>query len=105
MVEPDIVGASAYRMASRPTGFRARIILEQGDGRPLPKFDRTAMFNESAGKSLDELLDAFAATRESNLATLRTLSITPEKPVLMGAHPSLGAVTFGNLLSTWPSTT
>ena len=93
--------ASAYCMASRPTGFRARIILKQGDGRPFRKFDRTAMFDESAGKSLDELLDAFAATREANLATLHTLDITPEKLVLKGTHPSLGAVTLSNLLSTW----
>ncbi len=80
---------------------RARIILEQGEGRPFPTFDRTAMFDESAGKSLGDLLDAFAAARAANLATLSKLDITPEKLALTGTHPSLGTVTLGNLLATW----
>lgn len=80
---------------------RARIILEQGEGHPFPKFDRTAMFEESHGKSLDDLLDAFAAARRRNLEALAGLDITPEKLALVGTHPALGTVTLGNLLSTW----
>jgi uncharacterized damage-inducible protein DinB len=80
---------------------RLRIILEEGEGRPFPTFDRTAMFEESAGKSLDELLDAFAAARATNLATLHGIAVTPETLALTGAHPALGAVTLGNLLATW----
>jgi uncharacterized damage-inducible protein DinB len=80
---------------------RLRIILEQGEGHPFPKFDRTAMFEESQGKSLATLLDAFAAARQVNLETLAGLDITPEKYVLTGTHPSLGRVTLGNLLATW----
>ena len=40
---------------------RARIILAQGADRRFEAFDREAMFRESAGKSLDVLLDEFAA--------------------------------------------
>jgi hypothetical protein len=58
---------------------RARIILEQAEGQPFPTFDRIAMFDESAGKSLGDPLDAFAAAREANLAALSGLDITPEK--------------------------
>lgn len=80
---------------------RARIILEQGEGHPFPKFERTAMFEESRGKSLDDLLAAFAAARRANLETLAGLDITPDKLALTGTHPALGVVTLGNLLSTW----
>src|SRR5580765_6960018 len=54
---------------------RLRIILEQGEGHPFPKFDRTAMFEESQGRSLAALLDAFAAARQANLETLAGLDI------------------------------
>jgi uncharacterized damage-inducible protein DinB len=80
---------------------RVHIILEQGEGHPFPSFDRTAMFEESAGKPLEELLDAFAVARAANLVTLSELAITPAKLARRGTHPSLGAVTLGNLLATW----
>jgi hypothetical protein len=80
---------------------RAHIILEQGEGHPFPTFNRTAMFEEFTGKSLDELLDAFATARAANLATLGVLGITPQKLALKGTHPALGTVTLGNLLATW----
>lgn len=80
---------------------RVRTILEQGEGHPFPSFNRTAMFEESAGKSLEKLLDAFAVARAANLSTLSELEITPEKLALKGTHPSLGAVTLGNVLATW----
>lgn len=80
---------------------RLRIILEQGEGHPFPKFERTAMFEESRGKSLEALLDAFAAARQANLAALAGLDITPERLALTGTHPALGTVTAGNLLATW----
>ena len=40
---------------------RAKIILEHGDARPFDKFDRLAQFQESAARTLDSLLDEFAA--------------------------------------------
>jgi len=80
---------------------RARIILEQGEAQPFPTFDRTAMFAESADKSLGDLLDAFATARAANLATLSRLDITPETLARKGTHPALGTVTLSNLLATW----
>ena len=80
---------------------RLRIILEQGEGHPFPKFDRTAMFEESRGKSLEDVLDSFAAARQANLEALARLDITPDKLALTGTHPALCTVTAGNLLSTW----
>jgi hypothetical protein len=48
-----------------------------------------------------ELLDRFASLRGSNLAFVTDLRLTPEKLALPGTHPELGAVTLGQLLSTW----
>src|ERR1044072_6596706 len=42
---------------------RAKSILEQGDMRALEAFDRVAVFAESEGKSIVELLDTFAKLR------------------------------------------
>jgi hypothetical protein len=80
---------------------RARIILEAGEARPFEPFDRVAMFEASRGKSLGELLDAFAELRRRNLATLRGWRLRPEQLALRGRHPELGAVTLGQLLATW----
>lgn len=80
---------------------RLRIILEYGEGHPFPNFDRAAMFEESRGKSLEDLLDAFATARQANLATLASLNITPDVLNRTGTHPALGTVTLGNLLATW----
>jgi uncharacterized damage-inducible protein DinB len=80
---------------------RARTILEQGEGQPFPQVDRTAMFEASAGRSLDELLDAFAAARADNLIQLGEMAITPETLTRTGTHPAFGTVTLGQLLATW----
>ena len=80
---------------------RARIILEIGEQQPFPVFDRTAMFEESVNRSLEDLLDAFAGARAANLDTLREMDITPQKLALRGTHPALGTVSLANLLATW----
>jgi uncharacterized damage-inducible protein DinB len=80
---------------------RTRMILEHGDSSPFEPFNRTAMFEDSRGKSLDQLLAAFAHARASNLEALASLEITPDKLTLKGLHPSLGLVTLSNLLSAW----
>lgn len=80
---------------------RARIILEQGEGRPFEPMNRTAMFEKYSGASLDELLAAFEQTRAQSLATLDALGITPEKLARTGTHPALGTVKLSHLLSAW----
>jgi uncharacterized damage-inducible protein DinB len=80
---------------------RTRVILEYGEKQPFNTFNRTAMFEQSQGRSLDQLLAAFAEARTKNLETLRELRITPEKLTLTGAHPALGTVTLSQLLATW----
>jgi uncharacterized damage-inducible protein DinB len=80
---------------------RARIILAQGAERRFAPFDRTAMFRESGGKSLDDLLDEFARLRAESLATLAGWRLTEPEFALQGEHPTFGPVTLRQLLSTW----
>lgn len=80
---------------------RARIIREHGESRPFDKFDRFAMYRESEGKTLNDLLDAFAELRRANLDTLAGWRLTPQDLERRGTHPELGAVTLGQLLATW----
>jgi hypothetical protein len=80
---------------------RARIILEHGEARPFDSFDRLAQFNESRGKSLDALLDEFAAIRRDTLRELAALRLTAADLDRRGRHPVFGTVTLGQLLATW----
>ena len=64
-------------------------------------FDRTAMFEESKGKTLEELLGSFAALRAKNLDELRTLGLKEADLDRTGVHPVFGTVTVRQLLSTW----
>ena len=80
---------------------RAKIILEHGDARPFEPFDRIAMFEQSKGKSIAELLDTFARLRENNLRELQMLNLTPTLLEKRGRHPELGMVTMKQLLATW----
>jgi len=80
---------------------RAKIILEHGEARPFDPFDRFAQFEESEGKTLEDLLDEFAALRERNLAALREMKIIAGDFEKTGQHPALGRVTLKELLATW----
>ncbi len=80
---------------------RAKVILEYGEGRAFEPFDRFAMFEQSKGKSLDELLATFERLRGESLKQLEEMNVTPEMLNKRGLHPELGVVTLSQLLSTW----
>ena len=80
---------------------RARIVLAGGPARRFAPFDRFAHRTESAGRTVDELLDEFAALRAENLATLRGWNLGEPELALEGEHPALGTVTLRQLLATW----
>lgn len=79
---------------------RARHILA-GEKRAFKPFDRTAQFTESRGKTLGELLAAFADIRRENVATLRGMKLTDDDLGRRGLHPEFGEVTLRELLATW----
>ena len=95
----DVVG---HLVHGERFDYIARIqrILSEGDRVPLEKFDRYAMYEESKGKSIDDLLTEFAALRAANLDRVRTLRLE-EHLNDKGLHPVLGPVTMKNLLACW----
>ncbi len=80
---------------------RLRHILEHGDARPFEPFDRSAHVEESAGKSMAQLLDEFASLRAESIRSLESLDLRASDFDRKGLHPALGAVTLGQLLATW----
>jgi hypothetical protein len=80
---------------------RARIILTSGKAHPFEPFDRFAQFEESRGKTMDDLLREFSALREQNLQALKELPLDELSLRTEGLHPELGTVTLGELLATW----
>src|ERR1044072_4944134 len=55
---------------------RAKMIVEFGESKPFVPFDRFAMFEQSRGKSINELLDEFQSSRTQSLGQLEELNIT-----------------------------
>lgn len=80
---------------------RATMILEYGLAKSFVPFDRFAQFEESKGKSMQQLLDEFEDLRKESLTWLRSLNLTETDFGKTGTHPELGAVTLKHLLSTW----
>lgn len=96
----DIVG---HLIQGEETDWISRLetILEHGESRPFTPFDRFAQFEKSRGKTLAELLEAFAALRRKNLQILKQLNLQPQQLDLRGMHPELGPVSLRELLATW----
>ena len=68
---------------------------------PFPPFDREAMFDASAGRSLAELLDTFERLRAESLARFAGLNLTDADLARRGLHPQFGVVTLDQHLATW----
>lgn len=80
---------------------RTKMILEFGNTKTFVKWNRVAMYEESKGKSLQQLLDEFAAIRKENMGWSKALTLTEFDLDRKGMHPVLGDVTLRNLLATW----
>jgi hypothetical protein len=80
---------------------RARIILEHGERQPFEPFDRFAMYEESKGMEMSDLLDSFELLRSQNVRFLKEMDLSDDDLNKTGMHPELGVVTLGNHLSMW----
>jgi len=80
---------------------RMAIILDDKSDHKFKPFDRFAMFEESKGKSMNQLMDDFEKVRKENLAKFKALNLSEKQLDLKGVHPSFGEVTLKNLLATW----
>lgn len=80
---------------------RAKTILEFGNTKPFPPYDRFAQYEESKGKTLQQLLDEFEKLRNENMQWFQSLSLSDDLLHKKGLHPVLGEVTLKNLLACW----
>ena len=80
---------------------RIRMILEKGTTSTFVPYDRFAMYDESAGKKMEQLLDEFESLRMNNMKWVRSLNLSDTELNKKGLHPRLGEVTLRQLLSTW----
>ena len=96
----DIIGHLIHGEHTDWMGRLNIILSESGDKKFIP-FDRTAMFKESEGKSLSQLLEEFKKLREKNLQKLKALNLSNADLNKTAIHPAFGEVTLSQLLSTW----
>jgi hypothetical protein len=80
---------------------RIRLILEHGEERPFTPFDRFGFREAIRGRSIDDLLGELRNLRAENLDYVRGLSLTAADLDRKGRHPTLGAVTLGQLFAAW----
>jgi hypothetical protein len=80
---------------------RVKAIVYKNPDNKFPPFNRFGQFEDSKGKSLDELIEEFKTLRKQNIAELKNILIN--EPLLdeTGIHPEFGEVTLRQLLSTW----
>jgi hypothetical protein len=80
---------------------RLEIILSETGENKFKVFDRFAQFEESKGKTLNQLLDEFKSVRNKNIEIIKSKNLTSADENKKGIHPSFGEVTLSQLLSTW----
>ena len=80
---------------------RTKMILKFENKKTFERWNREAMYEESEGKSLQQLLDEFAAIRKENMIWFKSLNLTEVDFNKKGMHPVLGDVTLRHLLATW----
>lgn len=80
---------------------RMEIILSDKPNKTFEPYDRFAQFRDHEGKTLNQLLKEFKTLRALNIETLKSKNLQENDLLKTGIHPSFGAVTLQQLLSTW----
>lgn len=80
---------------------RVKCILSENQNKSFKTFDRYAQFNDSKGKSLEQLLDEFKVLRTINIEYIYSINITEKELQQKGLHPTFGEVALSQLLATW----
>lgn len=81
--------------------IRMNIILSDAGNKAFPPYDRFAMYEESKGKSINDLLTEFKTLRDKNIRYLLSLELTEKELGRTGIHQKFGEVTLRQLLATW----
>ena len=96
----DVVGHLVYGEKT-DWPVRIKIILDHGTLKSFDPFDRFAMYDESKGKTIQQLLREFEDVRRHNIIWVKSLDLQEPDYDKKGMHPRLGEVTMRNLLAAW----
>lgn len=96
----DVVGHLIHGEKTDWT-IRTKLILDFGNTKTFERYDRFAQYEESKGRSLQQLLDEFGRLRKENMIWFKSLNLTEDDLDRKGMHPVLAEVTLRNLLATW----
>lgn len=80
---------------------RIAFLLEEGQDKPFPPFDRFAHLNNDVEISIDSRLQAFKQIRASSIDKLKELVHIDTDFNQTGFHPQFGVVLLSELISTW----
>lgn len=80
---------------------RMKIILSDHPNKHFVPFDRFAQFENSKGKTINQLLEEFKELRIRNLTELKSIEFSDVILNRTGIHPSFGEVTLRQLLAAW----
>ncbi len=80
---------------------RLEFLLQEGESKPFPPFDRYAHLNGKSEKTIEQKLLEFKALRTQNIAKLKELIDPGVHLELTGLHPAFGVVKARELISTW----
>jgi hypothetical protein len=96
----DIIG---HLIHGEKTDWMSRmdIILDGNENQVFEPFDRFAQFENSKGKSLEDLLEEFSSLRQINLTKLRSKELSEKELLMESIHPDLGRVILKELLASW----
>jgi len=80
---------------------RLKFILQEGESKPFPPFDRYAHLTSGKETSIEQKLVLFKEIRTRNINELKELVKSNLDLELTGFHPEFGVVKVRELISTW----
>lgn len=80
---------------------RLAFILEEGESKTFPPFDRYSHLNQKEERTLEQKLMEFKNIRAQNIVRLKALIDPAIHLELTGSHPAFGPVKVRELISTW----
>jgi len=80
---------------------RLEFILQGGEGKTLPAFDRFSHLKDESLRFIDQKLQEFKALRAASIPRLRELIQSDSQLEMTSVHPALGEVKARELISTW----
>ena len=80
---------------------RTMIFLSNEEDKTFEPFDMEAHFENSKGKTINDLIKEFKDLRNENITILKTLEISPTDLERTAIHPALGKVKLKEHLATW----